>query len=83
MSFDVFSAHLLFNRYEKISKIGEGAYGMVFKSLDTQTGNMVAIKRFSASDDDPVVKKIALREIKMLKVSQRLSVNIFQDSVRV
>lgn len=41
---------------------------MVFKCLDQQNGDTVAVKRFTATDDDPLVKKIALREIKMLKV---------------
>ncbi|KAL7062573.1 hypothetical protein AAHC03_01341 [Spirometra sp. Aus1] len=59
--------HLLFSRYEKLSKIGEGAYGVVFRCLDQKTGQMVAVKRFTATDDDPLVKKIAFREIKMLK----------------
>ncbi|ELW47000.1 Cyclin-dependent kinase-like 1 [Tupaia chinensis] len=31
------------------------------------TGQIVAIKRFLESEDDPVIKKIALREIRMLK----------------
>ncbi|VDK71357.1 unnamed protein product [Dibothriocephalus latus] len=61
------SGHLLFSRYEKLSKIGEGAYGVVFRCLDQKTGQMVAVKRFTATDDDPLVKKIAFREIKMLK----------------
>lgn len=31
-------------------------------------GQIVAIKKFLESEDDPVIKKIALREIRMLKV---------------
>ncbi|KAG8126695.1 putative Cyclin-dependent kinase-like 1 protein [Naja naja] len=54
-------------KYEKISKIGEGSYGVVFKCRNKDTGQIVAIKKFLESEDDPVIKKIALREIRMLK----------------
>uniref|UniRef100_A0A8C3WTA7 cyclin-dependent kinase n=1 Tax=Catagonus wagneri TaxID=51154 RepID=A0A8C3WTA7_9CETA len=54
-------------KYEKIGKIGEGSYGVVFKCRNRDTGQIVAIKRFLESEDDPVIKKIALREIRMLK----------------
>lgn len=60
---------LLFKKYEKICKIGEGAYGVVFKCRDIKSGQLVAIKQFTASEDDPVIRKIAMREIRMLKVS--------------
>nr|XP_014343864.1 PREDICTED: cyclin-dependent kinase-like 1 [Latimeria chalumnae] len=54
-------------KYEKIGQIGEGSYGVVFKCRNKDNGQIVAIKKFVESDDDPVIKKIALREIKMLK----------------
>jgi cyclin-dependent kinase-like len=60
-------------KYEKIGKIGEGSYGVVFKCRNRDTGQIVAIKKFLESEDDPVIKKIALREIRMLKVTCRFS----------
>ena len=55
-------------KYEKMSKIGEGSYGLVFKCRNRDTGHLVAIKKYVETEDDPLIKKIALREIKMLKV---------------
>lgn len=61
-------------KYEKIGKIGEGSYGVVFKCRNKDTGQIVAIKKFVESEDDPIIKKIALREIRMLKVSSSFQI---------
>lgn len=63
-------------KYEKIGKIGEGSYGVVFKCRNRDTGQIVAIKKFLESEDDPVIKKIALREILMLKEADRFSLHL-------
>ncbi|XP_055923818.1 cyclin-dependent kinase-like 1 isoform X1 [Eupeodes corollae] len=55
------------DRYEKLSRLGEGSYGVVYKCRDRDTGALVAVKRFVESEDDPAIRKIALREIRLLK----------------
>lgn len=57
------------DKYEKIMKIGEGSYGLVFKCRNRENGQIVAIKKFTESEDDPLIKKIAMREVRMLKAS--------------
>ncbi|PAA54819.1 hypothetical protein BOX15_Mlig017917g4 [Macrostomum lignano] len=54
-------------KYDNLGLVGEGSYGMVMKCRRRDTGQLVAIKKFLDSEDDKTVKKIALREIKMLK----------------
>ncbi len=55
-------------KYENLGLVGEGSYGMVLKCRHRETSQLVAIKKFLETENDKMVKKIALREVKMLKV---------------
>lgn len=72
---------LKMEKYEKIGKIGEGSYGVVFKCRNKDTGQIVAIKKFVESEDDPIIKKIALREIRMLKVPPLFLLFLLEEEV--
>lgn len=58
-------------KYDNLGLVGEGSYGVVMKCRHKETKQMVAIKKFLESEDDRTVRKIALREIKLLKVSAK------------
>lgn len=53
--------------YEVLCKIGEGAYGVVFKAVHKPTKRMFAMKRVKISDEDEGVPRSAIREIAILK----------------
>lgn len=55
-------------KYEPLGVVGEGSYGVVLKCKNRENGRIVAIKKFIDSEDDQNVRKIALREIRVLKV---------------
>lgn len=55
-------------KYENIEIVGEGSYGLVMKCRHRETGQIVAIKKFLETDEDVQVRKMAFREIRMLKV---------------
>jgi cyclin-dependent kinase-like len=40
----------------------------VYKAKNKETGEVVAIKKFKESEDDEIVKKTTLREVKMLRM---------------
>ena len=66
------------NKYEMIEIVGEGSYGMVMKCKHRETGQFVAIKRFLESEEsDYEVRKMAFREIRMLKVCYIYSLSFF------
>lgn len=54
-------------QFEKIMKIGEGAYGAVFKARDIQTKEIVALKITKFDSEDEGVPSTTLREISILK----------------
>jgi len=56
-------------KYDNLGPVGEGSYGMVLKCRHKETQQLVAIKKFLDSDEDRMVKKIAMREVRMLRVS--------------
>lgn len=57
------------DKYEKLGIIAEGSYGVVYKCRNKISGEMVAVKKFREFDlNDILLKKIARREVKLLKV---------------
>ncbi|OIW03608.1 hypothetical protein TanjilG_06117 [Lupinus angustifolius] len=58
------------DRYLKREVLGEGTYGVVYKAIDTQTGQTVAIKKIRLGKHKEGVNFTALREIKLLKELQ-------------
>ena len=53
--------------YEKVLKIGEGTYGVVYKARSLRDDSMVALKRIRLDQDDEGVPSTAIREISLLK----------------
>lgn len=61
-------------RYEKLEKIGEGTYGVVYKARDRTTGKLLALKKIRLEHEDEGVPSTAIREIALLKELQHPNV---------
>lgn len=55
------------DKYENLEVVGEGSYGVVMKCRHKETGQIVAIKKFLETEEDIHVRKLAFREIRMLR----------------
>ncbi|ESO04680.1 hypothetical protein HELRODRAFT_191687 [Helobdella robusta] len=55
------------NKYKFIDVIGEGAYGIVMKYKNKQSGEICAIKKFKDVGDNEDMKITNMRELKLLK----------------
>ena len=55
----------MFN-YERLNQIEEGSYGVVFRARDTQTGDIVALKKLKLEEEKHGFPITALREINAL-----------------
>lgn len=55
------------SRYEKLEKLGEGTYGVVYKARDLHKNEVVAIKKIRLENEDEGMPSTAMREIAILK----------------
>ncbi|KAJ5066846.1 hypothetical protein M0811_03190 [Anaeramoeba ignava] len=51
----------------KLQKVGEGTYGVVYKARNTQTNEIVALKKIRLEMDDEGIPSTAIREISILR----------------
>ena len=54
-------------RYQKLEKIGEGTYGVVYKAKDRVSETIIALKRIRLEAEDEGIPSTAIREISLLK----------------
>lgn len=55
------------SHYQKIDKIGEGTYGVVYKAKERSTDRIVALKKIRLESEEEGVPSTAIREISVLK----------------
>lgn len=55
------------DRYQKMEKVGEGTYGVVYKARDKINGEIVALKKTRLENEDEGVPSTAIREISLLR----------------
>ena len=55
------------DNFEKVEKIGEGTYGVVYKARDRRDDSVCALKRIRLDQEEEGVPSTAIREISLLK----------------
>ncbi|RGB30714.1 kinase-like domain-containing protein [Rhizophagus diaphanus] len=55
------------DKYQKIEKLGEGTYGIVYKAQNRDSNEVVALKRIRLDNEEEGVPCTAIREISLLK----------------
>jgi cyclin-dependent kinase len=68
-------------RYQKMEKIGEGTYGIVYKAKDRVTGEIIALKKIRLEAEDEGIPSTAIREISLLKELQHPNIVRLYDVV--
>jgi serine/threonine protein kinase len=54
-------------KYQRLDKVGEGTYGVVYKCKHKETQEFVALKKIRLENEDEGIPSTAIREISILK----------------
>lgn len=68
-------------KYQKLEKIGEGTYGVVYKARNVETSELVALKRIRLESEDEGIPCTAIREIALLKELKHPNIVNLKDVV--
>ncbi|GMH45688.1 hypothetical protein BSKO_13651 [Bryopsis sp. KO-2023] len=69
-------------KYEVVGVVGEGAYGVVLKCRNKESGEIVAVKKFKEKDEDEIVRKTTLREVRMLRTMRHENIVSLKEAFR-
>ena len=61
-------------RYQKLEKIGEGTYGIVYKAKDKLSNQIIALKRIRLEAEAEGIPSTAIREISLLKELRHVNI---------
>jgi len=70
------------NKYEVLGVVGEGAYGVVLKCRNKENAEIVAIKKFKESEDDEILRKTTLREVKILRMLRHNNIVCLKEAFK-
>lgn len=66
-------------KYTKLSKVGEGTYGVVHKARDNDTGELYALKNIRLQSEEEGVPSTAIREISLLRELKHINIVYLHD----
>ena len=69
------------DEFEKIKRVGEGTYGIVYCAKDRKSGSIVALKKIRLEDENEGMPISALREIALLKSLNHVNIVQIHDVV--
>jgi len=69
------------SRYKRVEKVGNGTYGVVYKAIDLDTEEVVALKKMILEVENEGVPSTAIREIALLREIQSEQIVGLKDVV--